>query len=211
MPGPWDDLMKRLFRAKPEHFIKWLLARAQFKEHLSAEVNVLLYMDGLFLVEEEGKAMLVAVECQIKADPHMRERLQEYNLFASRQNNYTPVCSYVIYLRKNINIAPSPLIRTLPNSKQNHRFDFEEIELVDVPAEQLLQSGLSGMFPLSLLAKGGTEPEVVDRVIETLANEGERDLLALAYTIGGLVFDTASAKEWYRRRFAMFEDLIRDN
>jgi predicted transposase YdaD len=99
----------------------------------------------------------------------------------------------------------------LPNGTQNHRFDFVEIELADVPAEQLLQLGLSGVLPLSLLAKDGTKPEVVDTVIEMLANEGERDLLAIAYTLGGLVFTTTTAKEWYRRRFHMFEDLIRDN
>lgn len=141
MPGPWDTLMKHLIRTKPQHLVTWILKRAQFKERLSEEIKVTLYSDGLLLVELDGQRMILSLEFQSKADPRIRERLQEYNILASREHNYLPVFSCIIYLRKNINVAPSPLIRQLPNGTQYDRFDFEEIELAEIPAIQLLQTG----------------------------------------------------------------------
>lgn len=210
MPGPWDTLMKHLIRTKPQHLVSWILKRAQFKERLSEEITVTLYSDGLLLVELDGQRIILSLEFQSKADPRIRERLQEYNILASREHNYLPVFSCIIYLRKNINVTPSPLIRKLPNGKQYDRFDFEEIELAEISAMQLLQTGLFGLFPLALLAKDGRQPEVVETVTTTLANAEEKELLAIAYTLGGMVFSTEPAKEWYKRRFHMFEEMIRD-
>src|SRR3989442_4140465 len=71
--------------------------------------------------------------------------------------------------------------------------------------------GWAGLLPLVTLTKGGTRPEVVKEMIETLASAGEMDLLALARLIGGLAFKKQEEREWFRRRFSMFQDILRES
>ena len=39
MTKPWDDTMKRLIRAHPQHFVSWVLKGAIFKAALSIELK----------------------------------------------------------------------------------------------------------------------------------------------------------------------------
>ena len=71
--------------------------------------------------------------------------------------------------------------------------------------------GWAGLLPLVTLTKGGKRPEVVKEMIETLASAGEMDLLALARLIGGLAFKKQEEREWFRRRFSMFQDILRES
>jgi len=49
-------------------------------------------------------------------------------------------------------------------------------------------------------------------MIDRLAGEnGYKDLLALAEMLGGLAFTTESEKVWFKRRFAMFQDIMKDS
>ena len=55
MPKPWDDNMKRLIRANPQHFVTWILRGAIYKDALSIELkNVTREADFLLDVEYEG-------------------------------------------------------------------------------------------------------------------------------------------------------------
>ena len=40
---------------------------------------------------------------------------------------------------------------------------------------------------------------------------GETDLLALAQLVGGLAFKTKREQEWFKRRFTMFQDILRES
>src|SRR6266436_8426519 len=71
--------------------------------------------------------------------------------------------------------------------------------------------GWAGLLPLVTLTKGGKRPEVVKEMIETLASAGEMDLLALARLIGGLAFKKQDEQEWFKRRFSMFQDILRES
>lgn len=48
-------------------------------------------------------------------------------------------------------------------------------------------------------------------MINRLAKDSEKDLLALAEMFGGLAFTKESEKVWFKRRFAMFQDIMKDS
>src|SRR5579864_4382370 len=108
-------------------------------------------------------------------------------------------------------VAISPLVRTFPDGEEVHRFFFRVIKLWEVPAELLLQTGWPGVLPLVTLTDGGKRPEVVKAMIDRLALAEEYDLLAISQVIGGLVFKKGPELEWFRKRFSMFQDILRES
>jgi len=210
MPGQWDDLMKLLIRLKPQHLVSWLLQEAIVQNRLSEEFKITMYADGLFLVTQDNLPFLVHIEFQSKSDMRMGERLRAYNTLASQEHDYLPVYSCVVYLRKNINVTTSPLIIKLPTGQEICRFHYGIIELSKLKAEELLQLGLAGVVPLAVLTKNGTQPEIVDTMVSRLIESKEPELLAILFALGGIAFPRGEAQEWFRKRFRMFHDLIRD-
>ncbi len=212
MAGLWDGVMKRLVRGYAKHFARWLTEEAVFVRALDIELkNQHLFADALLEVMLYGKAALLHIEFQAYVDPEMEMRLLEYNVLASRQYRHLPVYSYVIYLRKAGKIAESPLVRTFPDGEEVHRFFFRVIKLWEVPAEALLQTGWIGVLPLVTLTDGGKQPEVVKEMIDRLAVAEDYDLLAISEVVGGLVFKKGPELEWFKRRFSMFQDILRES
>ena len=212
MAGLWDSLMKRLVRRYARHFVRWLVAEAVFVRALDIELqNQQLFADALLEVRLHGTAALLHIEFQAYDDPEMATRLLEYNVLASRQYGHLPVYSYVIYLRKAGEVAASPLVRGFPTGEDVHHFFFGVIKLWEVPAELFLGAGWTGVLPLVTLTDGGKRPEVVKEMIDQLASVEEYDLLAIAQVLGGLVFKTGPELAWFRKRFSMFQDILRES
>lgn len=212
MAGIWDSIMKRLVRSYAKHFTRWLAEDAVFVRALDVELqNQHLFADALLEVVLYGVSALLHIEFQTYDDPEMEVRLQEYNVLASRQYERRPVYSYVIYLRKTGGVAVSPLVRTFPGNKDVHHFFFQVIKLWEVPAELLLQMGWTGLLPLVPLTEGGKRPEAVKEMIDRLASVQEFDLLAISQVVGGLVFKKGSELDWFRKRFSMFQDILRES
>jgi predicted transposase YdaD len=67
------------------------------------------------------------------------------------------------------------------------------------------------VLPLVTLTDGGKRPEVVREMIDRLAVAEEYDLLAISEVVGGLVFREGLELEWFKRRFSMFQDILRDS
>jgi predicted transposase YdaD len=212
MAGLWDGVMKRLVRGYAKHFTRWLKEEAVFVRALDIELkNQHLFADALLEVLLHGKPALLHIEFQVYDDPEMEMRLLEYNVLASRQYRHLPVYSYVIYLRKAGKIAESPLVRIFPDGEVIHRFFYRVIKLWEIPAETLLQTGWIGVLPLVTLTDGGKQPEVVKEMIDRLAVAEEYDLLAISEVVGGLVFKKGPELEWFKRRFSMFQDILRES
>jgi predicted transposase YdaD len=212
MAGLWDGVMKRLVRGYAKHFTRWLMGEAIYIRALDIELkNQHLFADALLEVLLRGQPALLHIEFQAYDDPDMEMRLLEYNVLASRQYSHLPVYSYVIYLRKAGKIAESPLVRTFPDGEEVHRFFFRVIKLWEIPAEALLQTGWIGVLPLVTLTDGGKQPEVVREMIDRLALAEEYDLLAISEVVGGLVFKKGPELEWFKRRFSMFQDILRES
>ena len=212
MAGLWDGVMKRLVRGYAKHFTRWLTGEAVYVRALDIELkNQHLFADALLEVLLRGQPALLHIEFQAYDDPDMEMRLLEYNVLASRQYSHLPVYSYVIYLRKAGEIAESPLVRTFPDGQVVHRFFYQVIKLWEIPAEALLQTGWIGILPLVTLTDGGKQPEVVREMIDRLASVEEYDLLAISEVVGGLAFRKGPELEWFKRRFSMFQDILRES
>jgi predicted transposase YdaD len=68
-----------------------------------------------------------------------------------------------------------------------------------------------GLLPLVILTEGGKQPEVVNEMVDRLAAAGEWDLLAMSNILGGLTFRKGPEREWFRKRFSMFQDILRES
>jgi hypothetical protein len=211
MPKNWDDSMKRLIRENPQHFVSWVLPGAVFKRAMSIELKNRTretdYLPEATLNEED---ILVDFEFQSRDDTNMEHRLLEYNVLATLEHNRR-VLTCVIYLRKDSNIAESPLIWTLPNGRETLRFYFIVIKLWEIPAEEIIQKGLLGLLPLVPLTKDGKRHELVKEMITELAAAQKYELLSQAKTIAGLVFTDVAEREWLERSFVMYRDIIEES
>jgi hypothetical protein len=211
MHKKWDDSMKRLIRENPQHFVSWVLPGAQFKRAMSIELkNRTRETDYLPEVTLNGKEILIDFEIQSSDDVDMMHRLLEYNVLATLEHNRR-VLTCVIYLRRDSNIAESPLIWTLPNGQQTLRFSFIVIKLWEIPAEDIIKTGLLGLLPLVPLAKDGKRHDLVEQTITELAVHEKYELLSQAKTIAGLVFKDEAEQGWLERIFAVYKDIIEDS
>ncbi|MFL5660361.1 MAG: hypothetical protein ACJ8BW_03330 [Ktedonobacteraceae bacterium] len=152
-------------------------------------------------------------EVQTYHDPEIEVRLLEYNILASRQYDRLPVSSYVICLREEADVAEPPFIRHFldEEGEEVHRFSYRVIRVWLIPTQVLLQTGRMGLLPLVTLTQGGKQPEVVNTMITRLAEAQEWDLLAISRLLGGFVFKKEAEREWFRRRFTMHQDILRDS
>jgi hypothetical protein len=211
MAKPWDDTMKRLIRAHPQHFVSWVLKGAIFKAALSIELkNWTRETDFLLDVIQNERQMLIHMEFQSREDEDMAQRLLEYNVLATREHG-RPVLSCLIYLRKDSRIAESPLIWELPNGQKVLYFHFIVIKLWEIKAEELIQTDLTGLLPLVPLTKDGGQYEVIDEIATKLAAANEYNLLEYARRFASLVFKEGSDHEWLNRRFAVYKDILEDS
>jgi predicted transposase/invertase (TIGR01784 family) len=201
-----------LLKERPQDIVLWLIAGAIFEHECSVELkNRNIFADALLAILVKGKRALLHIEFQSSKHAKMRERLMEYNVLASSQNDWVPVYTVVIYLRKTRSVPKTPFIRRLPNGEEVHRFHFRVIELWKIAAIDILQAGLPGLLPLLPLTDGGTQPEAMEEMITTLVDKGETELLALGYAFGGLVPKNPAFTEWLKRRFAMLEDILEES
>jgi len=203
--------MKRLIRANPQHFVSWILKGAQFRDALSIELkNWTRETDFLLDVILDGLLMLLHIEFQSTDDTDMAQRLLEYNILATREHG-RKVLSCVIYLRPDKTIVETPLIWALPNGQDVLRFHFVVIKLWEIPAEDILRTGLTGLLPLLPLAKGGARHEVVDEMVTELVAAEEFRLLPLAKMFASLMLKYETDREWLERRFAVYKDILEDS
>jgi predicted transposase YdaD len=209
MPKPYDDAMKKLVGGNPQDLISWLLPGEKFGKQLAFELNVEnIYADGLLLATLDGKEFLAHFEFQSSYDGRIGERLLEYNVLASRQYNYLPVYSCVIYLKNHSSVPHSPFLRGLPNGEEVVRFHYKSIELGKLGAGELLQTGLVGLLPLLPLTKDGARREVVEEMISGLISAEKTESLWIGYALASKVLK--HDLDWLKRRFAMLEDILRD-
>lgn len=208
----WDYISKRLVRAHARHFTQWLLKEATFIRQLDNQLQIQsLYADALLEVELHGKRGLLHIEFQSYYDAEMALRTLEYNVMASRQYDHIRVYSVVIYLRDKGGVPTSPYVRDFIDERPVHLFFYNVIKLWEIPAESILQMNLTGLLPLIPLTENGKQPENVQAMIDRLSQQKEMDLLSISNIIGSLAFTEADEREWFKRRFFMFQDILEDS
>ena len=142
----------------------------------------------------------------------MRRRMWEYNCITDYLTGL-PVCSFVLYLREDDYIVEPPYRRILSDGEVIHAFNYRNIFMWEVPPEVLKQPGLEGLLPLLPLTKGADEARnaIVGDMIERLRAAGKEDMLALGYAFAGLVYEKEDDRQWLKRRFAMFHDMLEES
>ena len=210
MADHWDFIMKIWVRRNAQQFISWLLKDAAVVSILSTEIKrETIYADVLFLVVLYGQQLLLHIEFQSTVDKNMAERLLEYNVHLSKEHGNLPVYSCVVYLRRAGGAPQSPLIRSLPNGKEVLRFNYLNIELGEMSSASILREGLDGLLPLVLFTEDGKQ--ALDEVVGRLEAIQDKELMALAYTVAGLIFQNDTDHEMIMRSFAMFKDIIEES
>lgn len=215
MAGIWDSNLKHLVGANPEQFIQWLLPGAQYIRELSAHLNRGIDIDILYEVMLDEERILFHLEFQRSNNANMANRVLEYNVFASCKFDCT-VISFVIYLKKESQIVEPPLIRKLPNGKAILYLNFTNIKLWEIPTDELRQTRLIGILPLLALTRNGGKPEVVEEAItgiehSTIDDEAKAILLSITLTLATLTLNKPEDKDWLRRRFRMYQDILRNS
>lgn len=213
MSKPWDSLMKLLVGANPQHFVSLLLGDAQFAGEVATELNNrTIYADLLYKVIWNGQEALLHVEFQRRRDGQMGRRLWEYNAQASFRSGL-PVCSFVVYLRKDGNPVQPPYRLVLPNGEASHVFYYVNINVWQLAAQALKRKGREGLLPLLPLTADGLEAprETVEDMIGSLQRAGKEDLLPLGYAFAALIFEKQSEKKWLKRRFDMLHEILEES
>lgn len=122
MAGKWDSPLKRLVEDYPQDFVSWLLQQATFERVLKTELSHrIIHTDMLLAAIKQGHRCALHLEFQAESDPHMAKRLWEYNVRATIQYG-CPIYSYVVYLKRNVQVAQSPYLVMMPDGQEVHRF-----------------------------------------------------------------------------------------
>lgn len=208
--GKWDSFAKLLIRSRPWQYAGWLMPGAALVEELNIELKAQeLLADALLKVLIDGHLALLHIEFQSYEDANMGRRMLEYSVIAEHQYEL-PVSSIVVYLRKR-RVPKPPYMRRFVNGRITHQFYFDALKLWEVPAQAILDLEWEGLLPLLPLTRGGKKPALIQVMLNRLVASGDRELLALADMYGGLAFTGASEKAWFKRRFAMFQDIMKDS
>lgn len=211
MAKVWDNIMKRMFAANPQHFLNWLTPGAVLVRELSPLLKTRdLEADLLYVIIWYGQKIILHLEFQRRGDDEMDERLWKYNATATINSGLT-VYSVVIYLRKERKIPESPYVRRSPDGEPLHIFVYRTIKLWELPARLFFQPGLEGLLPLVTLTQDGKRREIVDEMIKRLIASSKTELLTFAYTFAALVFTGAGDHNWLTERFAMYKKDLEDS
>jgi predicted transposase YdaD len=214
MAGQWDRSMKQLVGIKPQDFVSWLVPGAELVSELSEELHSRdIDTDKLYKIRLHSQLLLLHIEFQRRSESKMAMRVWEYNVLATLGYEL-PVLSFVIYLKKDRQIAESPVIWASPNGQEIHRFHFENIKLWEVDPDILRQKRLVGLFPLLPLTRAGIGPAAVEEAITRVQADGGEaapELLSLIYMFAGLVFENEDDRKWLKRRFAMLEEILEES
>ena len=220
----WDDMLKRMFAANPQHFLNWLLPNAIVLNELSSELKTQtlaelkakhpletrdLTTDILYVILWYGVEVILHLEFQRRGDKEMGKRVWQYNA-TTTINKGMPVHSIVIYLRNDRPIEASH-IDPLPNGQPHHIFYYEVIKLWELSAKLFLQPEVETLLPLVTLTAEGKHTDVVMEMIERLAASHNSNLLSMAFNFATLVYTQPEEQQWLIERFKMYEEELEES
>src|SRR5713226_1073913 len=210
MPGDWDDGLKMLINDNAQDFVAWLFKGAKVTGKMLTEFKKrTIDADALVEAIEDDKLFLAHFEFQSTNDPNIAERLLEYN-FEARRIHKLPVYSCVIYLKSDGDVPKPPLVWRTPGSREILRFHYLSIELGELSAEEIRQTGRVGLLPLLILTKDGARHEVVEEVITGLEVAEQFNLLPITKLLASLVFKSEADQNWLEGRFAVLNEILRN-
>src|SRR5579884_65185 len=211
MSKQWDFLMKTLVGTNPQHLVSLLLPGAQYESELNPQLQShTIEADLLYTILWNGRKAILHVEFQRRGDSNMGRRLWEYNAQTSI-NTGLPVCSFVIYLKRDGKVVESPYKMVLPDNEVAHHFNYRTVKLWELPAEVFKQADVSGLLPLLPLTRGTAKRELVEDMITSLDSADKNELLALGFAFAALVLTKPDDRNWLEERATMLEDILEES
>lgn len=214
--------MKLLVHANKEDFVQWGLSflnpalrqiPVSLITPLETEFKRSIIADILLKVELWKRLVILHFEFQASNDDDVPDRVLEYHMQARRKYKL-PVCSFIIYLQDDGKVPQSPLVWNFPEEEENMlQFRYKVIDLPRISAEELRQTGLSGLRPLMILTRDGATREVAEEIMTDLGTGGKNESLLTAYMLISLVFSKNNADdlEWFRKRWKVMSDRLKDS
>jgi predicted transposase YdaD len=158
---------------------------------------------------EDGEDFLLHIEFQSSNDKGMPERLLEYS-FRAKMEYDKPICSCVIFLRKD-GIVPEPPLRwTWRKGKKILIFDYLCLKLWEMTREELLAFNQPALLPLALLTKDGASRTIVTEMFESLLEHKLYDLLPVGQTLAALTLKKDDL-DWLERTYQKMTDILKDS
>ena len=166
-----DQGIKRLIQTHPRDILAFAVPEAEYLGTLPVDVAAerQLVLDSLLRVRIEGVECAVDIEAEADPDKEMGQRLYEYG---SRVHTTTglPVISVVLWLQSGGKRPTSPY-RVRVGRRRIVDWYFEGIALYDIPAQSLLERGITGLLPLVPFCRDGGTLEAIERAAELVKTQ----------------------------------------
>jgi hypothetical protein len=186
MKNAWDTVCKIFVRDYPGVILRLFDPSFTFVRARPTEIKAIdLQMDSLMEVVAHGHPMLLHIEFQTYNDTTMAERLLQYNVIARIQQKL-PVLSCVLYLVADGRVPVSPLCWDVPGRPDQLVFAFESIQISQLKPDDLLGMKNVELLTLLPLTQGGTQQSVLEYMLQTLRERGDRDLEAIGFVFASL-------------------------
>ena len=156
--------------------------------------------------------MLLHTEWESSSERDRPDRFFVYNTLLTRQTGL-PVQTVVVLLRRDANSSDlsGTLVRTLPNSREYLRWNYDVVRLWELPPGDLLgHPGLTPLAPMGAVDEAGL-PGLAQELHERwsqLPVRQARELVAATTILMGLRFESDVIRGLFREISAMKESVI---
>jgi predicted transposase YdaD len=203
----WDTVCKVFARSYPYALFRLFNIAGTFVQARATELkDINRNVDNLLEVVSSGQHMLLHIEFQSSKDATMAERLLEYNVLIRRQQNL-PVLSCVLYLSPGGTVPISPLRWNVPGEPEVLTFHFKSIQVSQLLPQELIGLDSVELLTLLPLTDGGKRQEMIDYMLQTLRQHGDRELEVIGFAFATLVVrNDTTTTSWLKERFDTMED-----
>lgn len=166
-----DQGIKRLIQTHPQDILAFAVPEAEYLGTLPVDVATerQLVLDSLLRVRIEGIECAVDVEAGASPQKDMAKRLYEYGSRVQTTMDL-PVISVVFWLQRNGKRPASPY-RVQVGRRRIVDWYFTGIALYDIPAQTLLDRGITGLLPLVPFCRDGDKLEVIEQAAELVKTQ----------------------------------------
>ena len=193
----FDNICKFLAETYSTDLASWLFGEPILLTQVQPQELAVepIRADSLILLEAEG--LLLHLEFQTKADPHIPFRMLDYWVRGRRRFPDKRIRQVVIYLKE----TSSDLVFQNKFEEGTTHHEFEAIRLWEQPLSHFLE--FTGMLPFAILVNERNKERLLRNIaqkIDAIPDQKTRQTIGAAtYVLAGLVLDENIIKQILRR------------
>lgn len=210
----YDQSLKRLLARSHDDFLRLVASGYTWVGERSPELPAVARQADLVweVTDAQGLRGLLHIELQTKPNRDMGERVAEYGIRLWLRD-HVPVRSIVVFLQPAKTLPESPFVIAW-GAHQALRYDYDVVQLWEIPAERVLASAAPNLWPLAAVM-GNPSVEDAVRVAERIASapvsEQERgELTSLLVALADLRLAHGQLLEALRRH-PVIDEIIRQS